>query len=170
MTELYLQLALGTMNFIHLLGTTLWIGGMFVNRLIFLPSVREGLEPNDIGKLMSLVMKRFRITAYASIVLLTITGISMTLFNNSYSGLLVFENTWSIILFLKHAEILVLVLLAIYSFEVLAPKVARVATKGPSPELTSLQNTQMRLATVGIISGLVILLLTGLATAVTMLG
>lgn len=165
-----MQLILGTINFLHLFATTLWIGGMLVNRLIFLPSVREALEPNAIGKLMSIVMKRFRVLVYVSIVLLVITGTSMTLFNNNYSGLLVFDNTWSIILLVKHAEITVLVLLAVYSFEILAPKVALLGAKGPSPELANLQKTQMRLATVGVILGVWVLILTGLATAVTVLG
>lgn len=170
MVEFYLQLVLGIINFLHLLATTLWIGGMLVNRLIFLPSIREALEPKDIGKLMSYVMKRFRIMVYASIVMLVITGISMTLFNNNYSGPLVFDNTWSIILLIKHTAIAMLILLAVYSFEILAPKVGRLGVKGPSPELVNLQKTQMTLITIGIILGLIILILTGIATAVTVLG
>ena len=50
-------------------------------------------------------------------------------------------------------------LLAVYSFEVLAPKVAKLAAKGPSPELLKAQKLQLRLASTGFALGLIILLL-----------
>ena len=53
-----------------------------------------------------------------------------------------------------------MVILAIYAFEVLAPKVANIAAKGPSPELLRIQKSQMSLAMIGFILGIIILALT----------
>ncbi len=54
---------------------------------------------------------------------------------------------------------------SMYSFERLAPKVAAAAAKGPSQELARLQQLQMRAAKMGLILSIMILLLTGIATA-----
>jgi hypothetical protein len=53
-----------------------------------------------------------------------------------------------------------MVILAIYAFEILAPKVAKIAAKGPSPELLRIQKSQMSLAAIGFILGIIILALT----------
>jgi uncharacterized membrane protein len=160
---------LAIINWLHLLATAVWIGGMSVNILILIPSVREGLEPSAAGKFMPLVMKRFRILVYSSIIVLVATGVSMMLFSRNYLGPLLLDNTWSQVLLVKHIFVAVLIFIAVYAFEVLAPKVARVAAKGPSPELLGLQNLQVRLATIGLLVGVIILLLTGIATSITSL-
>jgi putative copper export protein len=70
-----------------------------------------------------------------------------------------FDNVWSELILAKHAVVTVMVLLAIYSFEVLAPKVAKLAAKGPSQELLKAQKLQLRLTSTGFVLGLVVLLL-----------
>ncbi|MFW9809130.1 MAG: hypothetical protein ACFFE6_07095, partial [Candidatus Thorarchaeota archaeon] len=57
------------------------------------------------------------------------------------------------------------VIATLYGFEVLAPKVAKLAAQGPSPELAQLQKIQMNSAKIGFIIALLILLLTGIQTA-----
>jgi len=161
---------LSIINWLHLLATVVWIGGISSNILVLLPSVRESLDPRSAGALMASVMKRYRILIYASISVLLITGVVMMLLNKLYIGLLQIDNSWSQIVLVKHIFIGVMVILVIYSFEVLAPKVRLIASKGPSPELAVLQNLQMRMAVAGFVIGLVILLLTGIATSITALG
>ncbi len=122
---------------------------------------------SDDGELMGAVMKRFRSLVYASIVVLGATGILMNFLNENYLGLLRFGNPWSQISLIKHIFTVALIILAVYAFEGLGPKVSRLATKGPSPELARLQRLQIKLATTGLIMGIIILLLTGIATAIS---
>ena len=60
-------------NFIHILATTIWIGGAVYIQLILLPSLRL-IDPQQSGKLQGIVAERFSITAWTCIVLLLITG------------------------------------------------------------------------------------------------
>jgi len=143
---------------------------MATNILILLPSVNEALGPGPAtGKLMASIMKRFRPLVYSSIATLTVTGFVMTSLNENYLGLLIFGNLWTLIMVVKHIFVAVLVILAVYAFEVLAPKVARLAAKGPSAELAGLQRLQLAIARTGFILGIAILFFTGIATAASAL-
>jgi uncharacterized membrane protein len=140
---------------------------MSTNLLILLPSMKAVLEPPVMGRLMGTVMKRLRTIVYISIVILGVTGIVMNLLNKNYLGLMNFGNTWSMITLVKHVVTAALVILVIYAFETLAPKISRLAAKGPSPEFAHLQKKQIRLAIAGFILGIIILLLTGIITAIS---
>ncbi len=121
------------MNFLHLLATVVWVGGMATNILVTLPSTREVLEPAVFGRFIGAIMKRFRLIAYVSIITLLVCGVLLTLVNENFVGG-PFDNAWSQLILAKHLFVAALVLLTVYSFEVLAPKVAKLAAKGPSPE------------------------------------
>jgi uncharacterized membrane protein len=144
-----------------------WIGGITINLLVLLPSIRETLEPLSAGKLMGAVMKRFRRLVYASIFVLGVTGVLMNLLDENYLGLMKLGNLWSQITLIKHVFTVALIILAVYAFEGLGPKVSRLAAKGPSPDLVHLQKFQIKLATSGLIMGMIILLSTGIITAIS---
>ena len=154
-------MALSVLNFLHLLATVTWIGGMATNILVVLPSTREVLEAAVSGRFIGAIMKRFRRIVYGSIITLVLCGVPLTLLNENYVGQ--FDNAWSQVVLVKHLFAVALVLLAVYSFEVLAPKVAKLAAKGPSPELLKAQKLQLRLASTGFVLGLIILLLIAIA-------
>ena len=158
---------LSVINWLHLFATAAWIGGMATNILVLLPSARMTLEPPVMGKLMGSVMKRFRVLVYISIVILAVTGVFMTRSNANYAGLLNFNNFWAAISLIKHIVVAILIVLAIYAFEGLGKKVTKLAAKGPSPDLARLQKKQIALASIGFILGLIILLLTGIMTAIS---
>jgi uncharacterized membrane protein len=158
MSDLWLQAALSFVNFLHLLATVTWIGGMATNILVMLPSAREVLEPAVFGRFLGAVMKRFRLVSYGSIVILVIAGVLISLLSGDS-----FDSAPSQVIIVKHLFVIVLVLLAVYSFEVLAPKVAKLVAKGPSPELLKAQKLQLRLASTGFVLGLIILLLAAIA-------
>jgi uncharacterized membrane protein len=160
-------LVLSIVNWLHLMATVTWIGGIATNILVILPSTREVLEQPLAGKLMGSVMKRFRIIVYISIVVLVISGILMNLFNKSYLGVTQLGNLWTQVILVKHIFVVALIVLAVYAFEVLAPKVSRLAVKGPSQELVRLQKLQLNLALLGFALGIIILFLTGIATAIS---
>ncbi len=145
-------------KWIHLMATVAWIGGMLTNFFIYLPVLGKVLEPPTLGKLMGAVMKRFRVMVYISIGLLLITGILSGFVlgdSNDFSS----GDSWIVILFAKIAVFTVMVILALYAFEILAPKVAKIAADGPSPRLVRIQKTQMSLALTGFIMGIIILAL-----------
>ncbi len=158
---------LSVINWIHLFAVAVWIGGITINLMIVLPSIREALEPALMGKVMGAVMKRFRVWVYISIVLLVVTGFGMMRFNMNYMGFAQFGNVWSVVSLIKHIVTLIMIILAVYAFEGLARKVAKVAAKGPSDDLVRLQKKQISLAATGFIMGIIVLLLTGILGAIS---
>lgn len=165
LADLATQILLGLLNSCHLMATVAWIGGIVTNALVLMPSAQEALPPPMVGKLMGSVMKRFRFLVYLSIVTFLLSGILMTLLDPNYVGLLDLGSMWAVIILIKHVVVAIFIYFAIYAFEVLAPKVAEAAAKGPSPELARLQKRQMRGAKMGFVLAIVIIILTGFATA-----
>ena len=135
---------------------------MTTNAFILLPSMRDTLEAPVAGKLISAVMKRFRVLVYTSIGVLIVTGIGMISSTKSTQ----FINLWSTISYIKHSVVIIVIILVIYSFEGLSKKVSKLSAKGPSAELVSLQKKQMVFSYFGLVLVLIILLLTGIMTAI----
>ncbi len=150
------------LNFFHLFATVAWFGAAITNAFILMPSIGETLEAPVAGKLIGAVMKRFRIITYTSIGILIVTGILLT------NGLkfMLFISLWATISSVKHIFIIIVVILVIYAFEGLGRKVSRLAAKGPSPELARLQKKQIMISKVGLVLAIIILILTGILTAI----
>ena len=142
-------------KWVHLMATVAWIGGMFTNFIVYLPVIAKVLDPPTTGKLMGAVMKRFKVLVYISMGLFLLTGMLRGVISEFPT-----ESLWTILFFLKIGVFVIMVILAVYAFEVLAPKVAKIAAKGPSPELLRIQKSQMSLAMIGFILGIIILALT----------
>jgi uncharacterized membrane protein len=159
MDNLYVKTLL---SFIHNLATIIWIGGMFINILVFMPTAKKVLDPDNNGRLMQTVMKRFRIVVYTSIVILGVTGIPLKIVNPNYINIINFENQWEIVSFVKHLFYGLLTLLAIYNFEIVSPKMGRLAKEGPSPKLAALQNQLKLTGILAMFSALVILVLSSM--------
>lgn len=160
---------LSVLNWLHLIAIVVWIGGMVTNYLTLLPSARESLDPPVMGRLMGAVMKRSSRLVYISIAVLLVTGVIMMSLNKEYLGPLDLGNLWTVILLVKHVFVAILIILGVYMFEVLAPKLGQMAAKGPSPELAKLQKVQMRVGRAGLITALIILLFTAVTTAISAL-
>ncbi|HEB29733.1 MAG TPA: hypothetical protein ENI15_02520 [Spirochaetes bacterium] len=154
-------------NFFHLFATVAWIGGMTTNMIILLPSAKSALDPPSMGKLMGAVMKRFRVLVYTSIVVLAITGTVITRFNRSYTGLFQFGDLWSKMALIKHIIIVIMIIIVIIAFEGIGKKAAKLAAKGPSPEIAAIQKKQIGLASFGFILGIIVLALTAIMSAVS---
>jgi len=150
------------LNFFHLLATVAWFGALTTNALVLMPSINRSLEPPVAGKLMGVIMKRFRVLVYTSMGVLIVTGIFMS------PGIkfMQFTDLWSIIHSVKHIIIIIVVIFVIYAFEGLGRKVSRLAQKGPSPELAALQKKQITVSKVGMILVIIILILTAILTAI----
>jgi len=147
------------LDFLHLMATIAWIGGMFFNFLVVMPTVQKVLDPALAGKFMGTMFKRVRIVVYVSLLVLFVTGIPMKIASEYYVGIINFENTWEIVGFIKHVFVGLLALMAIYSFEVLAPAVGKLAVSRPSEKLTSLRKQQMKMGAVSFLFGIIIIFL-----------
>lgn len=76
---------LATCNFLHLIATVVWIGGIFMILLVILPGAKASLESGPmISGLMKEISKRFTPMAKISIVVLIITGIVTVLYDIGY--------------------------------------------------------------------------------------
>ncbi len=169
MSDVTKLVLLSAMNWLHLVATVVWIGAMVTNVLTLLPSARESLEPPVMGRLMGSIMKRSRRLVYASITILLVTGLITMLLNKHYLGLLDLGNSWTVFLLVKHIFVAILIILVVYMFEVLVPKLGRVAAKGPSPELARLQKLQQRVGIAGLTIASIVLLFTAVVTAISAL-
>jgi uncharacterized membrane protein len=145
-------------KWIHLIAAAAWIGGMFTNLFIYLPVIRKTLDPPTTGKLMGAVMKRFRIMVYFMISIFIVSGIAMVALRGQTSGPLRVGDSWFLYFFGKMLLFAILVFLAVYAFEILAPRAAKLAGEGSSPRLQRLQKRQGFLAMAGFILGIIILL------------
>lgn len=150
------------LDFLHLIATIAWIGGMFFNFLVVLPTVQKVLDPATGGKFMGFLFKRVRIVVYVSLLILFVTGIPLKIANPHYVAIINFDNNWEIVGFIKHVFVALLALMAIFSFEFLSPRIAKLAMNGPSPELIAIRKKQMMLAAASFLFGIIIVFLSAL--------
>ena len=160
---------LSVVNWLHLAATVTWLGAMVTNMLVLMPAAKESLEPPVMGRFMGSFMKKFRPLVYICMITLAITGIIMMLLNKHYLGAFDFGNLWTWLLLVKHVLIIIMVVMVVYAFENLAPRVGKLAAAGPSPQMAQLQKLQMRIAMAGMVMALFVLLLTSIITAISSL-
>jgi len=147
------------LKWIHLMATVAWIGGLFTNFFIYLPSIGKTLEPQHTGKLMAMVMKRFRIVVYISMTAFLISGLMMASLHLDSGAVVSSRNQMVAVLIFKIPLYILMVIFAIIAFEIVAPRVARIAADGPSPKLQRAQRSQKILAMIGFLLGLLVLAL-----------
>jgi uncharacterized membrane protein len=153
------------LNFIHLVATVAWFGAMTTNALILLPSLRKSLDADASGKLMGMIMKRFRVLVYICIGALVISGIGITEIKTDGPNFMQFSDLWYTISSIKHIFTAIAIILAIYAFEGLGKKISRLALNGYSAESARLQNRQKTLSYTGLGVAIIILILTAILTA-----
>ena len=152
------------LDFFHVIATIAWIGGMFFNFLVVIPTVSKVLDPPVAGKFMGAMLKRVRIVVYVSLLILFVTGIPMKIASEYYVSIINFDNTWETVGFVKHVFVGLLALLAFYNFEFLSPKVGKLAMSGPSPQLQGLRKQQMLMGAVSFLFGIIIIALSSVMT------
>jgi uncharacterized membrane protein len=145
------------LKWIHLMATVAWIGGMFTNFFVYIPSIGKTLEPPLAGKLMANVMKRFRVLVYISMAVFLLSGITMASLHLDSTAMQSSRTELVAILLFKVPLYILMVILAIVAFEFVAPRVARLAAEGPSPGLQRAQRTQKILAMAGFMLGVLVI-------------
>lgn len=147
-------------KWMHLLATVAWIGGMFASFFIYMPVISKQLDPPAAGKLIAGAMKRTRVMVYFSISVFVLSGVLLVSMHSKMYERMFVGDSWHLYFSGKIFLFLLLVVLSIYSFEILAPRIARLAKEGPSPKLHRLQKRQRISAIISFVVGIVILAVT----------
>ena len=151
-------------HFFHVMGTVVWIGGIFMTLLVILPGVKAVLESQPIiGTLMNEVAKRFTPLANISILLLVVTGIIIFYDDKSFTSLMDLRNWWNVVIVLKHFFIAIMIMIHFYRGLILNPKIARIAPQSNEKRTSSLKKLSLDLVKVNLILGIMVLAFTALA-------
>ncbi len=154
------QIVFALVTFLHDLFTAVWVGGLFTLGIIVLPSARKVLGAGPQTKqLMDAIQKRLSVLVYISIVVLAVTGILLANRNPAFQGLFSFGNPYSTVLTLKLILVLAMVAVALIRSLVLGRQ------RGPATP--SREKLSAGLLFINILLGIVVLLLTGFAVALS---
>ncbi len=102
-------------SFFHNLFTAIWMGGLIVTALAFMPSVKAvlGASPQT-KKVMIAFQKRQSTWVYISIAGLILTGLMMTNRSPEFEQLFGFGNPYMAALSIKHILVLVMIGITLY--------------------------------------------------------
>ena len=142
------------MLWLHYLATVMWIGGMAFNILVLRPSMVT-IDQNQRPILGTMVLKRFIIFVWLSIIVLILTGIPIAFRHVAFEDIL--STTYGIVLLSKHFVTLIMILIVTWISFVLSSKLA---TFAPKP------NTILILVKTNLSLGILVLLLTAILKGV----
>jgi len=147
-------------SFLHGLFTVIWMGGLVVTVLSYMPSLKEALGPGpQIKKVMMAFQKRQSIWVYVSMGGLILTGLLMINRNPEFEHLFGFGNTYSVTLSIKHILVILMIGITLYRSLILSrPQ----AVMTPEKERLSFQ-----LLIINAITAIAVLLTSGLIAALT---
>ena len=164
------------LSWLHLIGITFWVGSVFVNILVLVPSLGV-ISPAEREKLTGAFLKRFAPLAWGAIALVVITGVIRTDSIIGFSTLVSLNTRYGNILLAKIILTLLLILNGAYMGSVLGPRIASFASPpggaapadsgegaqapGPPPELLRLQGRLNALNWVQVILAVAVLFLMG---------
>jgi uncharacterized membrane protein len=144
-------------TFLHDLFTAIWIGGLITLGLTVMPSIKKMLGKGpETKKLMDTIQKRQSVLTYVSLVGLVLTGLLQANRASEFLGLFSLGNTYSAVLAVKHILVLAMIVIALYRSLVLSKATTHAQEK-----------LKAALLILNIIFGVCILLLSGLATAIS---
>lgn len=102
-------------SFFHDLFTAIWMGGLIVSTLAFLPAVKDALGPGpQVKKVMAAFQKRQSVWVYVSMVGLILTGLLMTNRSPEFEALFAFGNPYSAALSTKHILAILMIGISLY--------------------------------------------------------
>ena len=130
-------------SFLHDLFIAIWMGGLIVTALAFMPAVKNvlGASPQT-KKIMNAFQKRQSIWVDISIVGLILTGLLMTNRSPEFEQLFGFGNPYMTALSIKHILVLVMIGITLYRSLILG------RAQGPSSQQKERLNEKLLLANV----------------------
>ena len=150
-------------HFFHLLATVIWIGGIIMILLVILPSAKTSLESTPMfNGLMKEITKRFTPMATISIFVLIITGVFTALYNKNFVGFFDFSNSWSLVMFLKHIIVALMIIIHFYRGLILIPKIGRLSSQGDESLIVNLRKYSLNLVKLNLALGVVVLIVSGI--------
>lgn len=146
------------MTFFHELFTVIWMGGLIVSAISFMPALQDALGPGpQLKKVMASFQKRHSIWVYISIVGLILTGIVMTHRSPAFEHLFGWRNPYSVALSIKHILVLIMIFITLYRTLVLGGK-----HSSPTPQNERLNRV---LLFVNVLLAVLVLIVSGLVAA-----
>ncbi len=144
---------------LHNIFTSIWIGGMLVMVITFLPTIRKEIKDVKLqGSVIDKVMIRHSKWVYLGIVFLAVTGMLMARFSGQTSGLFDFASTYGTILSIKHILVILITVIGL---------VRSVAFKNAaSSKDKSKKKMSMALLMVNTFLGTIILVLSSIITVI----
>lgn len=155
------NITLATLNWLHLIATVTWIGGITFVLFIAMPSAKE-LLGSDAGKIMGIISRRFTVYVNYSILLLVITGVAIIALDGGFPGVGGSDSILAGTFILKHILVLSMITIHFYRGLVLAPKISRTQ----SNQLPGLQKLSLNLVKVNFALGLGVLLLSAVIAVI----
>ncbi|MCZ7602818.1 MAG: CopD family protein [Melioribacteraceae bacterium] len=146
-------------NYLHLLGSIIWIGGAIYMHLVLQPSLKS-IDPRESGKLQGIIAKRFSIVAWSSIIVLIITGFLKT----PSSLLLDTTSNFGVILLIKHVFILLAIIVGLTIALYVVPNLQKYAPKSGESPIQEFFRFQKRLKTLAATNLIFALIILGMAS------
>ena len=107
----------------HDLFTVIWIGGLIVTLISYLPSLKSVFGPGpQVKNIMTAFQKRQSVWVYISMAGLILTGIMLSQHESQFGLFFGFGNPFSIALSIKHLFILLMIAVTLYRSLVLERK------------------------------------------------
>ena len=145
-------------SFFHNLFTAIWMGGLIVTALAFMPSVKSVLGANpQTKKVMAAFQKRQSVWVYISIIGLIMTGLLMSNRSPAFEQLFGFGNPYMIALTIKHILVLGMIGISLYR------SLANSNPRGSS--LAAKERLNARLLLINIVLAFAVLLTSGFVAA-----
>ncbi len=105
----------GLVSFLHDLFTVIWMGGLIVTVLAYMPAVKSAIGGTpQAKKVLAAFQKRQSTWVYISIAGLLLTGLAMAKRSPSFENLFGFGTPYMIILSIKHALVVLMIGISIY--------------------------------------------------------
>jgi putative copper export protein len=157
-----IPIVLGTVKFLHDIFTAIWIGGLILMTLVFLPIVRRelGLGP-ETKTLVDSIRSRLSRLVYISMLGLLVTGILLSSRSPLFVGYFSIGNEYSLILVIKHVLIGIMVILSVLRSQVI-PRAKRIK---PDKE----QKLNAMILVMNTIMGIIVLFMSGYISALSII-
>ncbi len=151
-----------------MIATIVWVGGLALMALVVWPGARAVLGPGPVlATLIRRLQQRFSLMAWASLAVLTATGLTQMAANPNYTGVLQIDNPWSVAILVKHLAIGGMILIGVYMQMTLQPALARLAlleARGhAAPEAETLRRRELNLTRLNLVCGVLVLGFTAVA-------
>ncbi len=154
-------------HFIHVFGTIVWIGGIFITLFVILPGSKTALEsPQKAGKLMKEIAKRFTPMGNMSIILIIVTGIIIYFYDKNYTFFSDLKNRWNMLIAIKHIFVAAMIVIHFYRGLILNPKIERLSSQSSEKQASTLKKISLDLVKTNFALGIIVLLLTAVLISV----